>query len=130
MLGTMNKKYLTVHATMTPPDVDMTKRDIDRRDRQSGFAGIGFHYVIRRDGTVEPGRDLAQACIHDEMKIARDTIGVCLVGGLNADSEPTNNFTETQLHALRQLIRKHEQINVKIITPSLDNTDLWLSMVK
>jgi N-acetylmuramoyl-L-alanine amidase len=126
----MNKKYLTVHATMTPPDVDLTKRDIDRRDRQSGFAGIGFHYVIRRDGTVEPGRDLAQACIHDEMKIARDTIGVCLVGGLNADSEPTNNFTETQLHALRELIREHEQINVKIITPSLDNTDLWLSMVK
>jgi N-acetylmuramoyl-L-alanine amidase len=130
MLGTMNKKYLTVHATMTPPDVDMTKRDIDRRDRQSGFAGIGFHYVIRRDGTVEPGRDLAQACIHDEMKIARDTIGVCLVGGLNADSEPTNNFTETQLHALRLLIRSTSRSTSRSSRRAWTTHDLWLSMVK
>jgi N-acetylmuramoyl-L-alanine amidase len=105
----MNKKYLTVHATMTPPDVDMTKRDIDRRDRQSGFAGIGYHYVILRDGTVEPGRGLAQACIHDEMKIARETIGVCLIGGLNADGEPVNNFTDEQMDALLLLIKSKSQ---------------------
>jgi N-acetylmuramoyl-L-alanine amidase len=128
----MNKKYLTVHATMTPPDVDMTKRDIDRRDRQSGFAGIGYHYVILRDGTVEPGRGLAQACIHDEMKIARETIGVCLIGGLNADGEPVNNFTDEQMDALLLLIKSKSQdsLTVKVITPSLTTDDLYPNIVK
>jgi N-acetyl-anhydromuramyl-L-alanine amidase AmpD len=44
----------------------------------NGWRDIGYHYVIRKDGTVEPGRPLTQLGAHTEG--ANDTIGICVTG--------------------------------------------------
>lgn len=34
-------------------DIDASAPQIDRWHKNNGWAGIGYHYVIRKDGTVE-----------------------------------------------------------------------------
>lgn len=50
--------HVVVHYSATYPDWNLTAADIDRmhRARTPPFARIGYHYFIRRDGTVETGR--------------------------------------------------------------------------
>ena len=49
---------LVIHCSAVKPDQTSSAAQIDtwhRKDRHYKF-GIGYHYVIRRDGEIEPGR--------------------------------------------------------------------------
>ena len=37
-------------------DIDASAKEIDTWHKNNGWAGIGYHYVIRKDGTIEKGR--------------------------------------------------------------------------
>ena len=48
---------IVIHCSAVRPDQTSSAAQIDTWHRQRGFKlGIGYHYVIRRDGTIEPGR--------------------------------------------------------------------------
>lgn len=64
---------------------------------------IGYHYVIKRNGEVEIGRELKQVGAHVQGH-NHESLGVCLVGGIDADGEPEANFTEEQYNALSTLL--------------------------
>ncbi|MBU2713926.1 hypothetical protein [Zooshikella harenae] len=53
---TMNITKLVVHCADTPNDRDVTAEDIHQWHIQRKWAGIGYHKVIRRDGSIENGR--------------------------------------------------------------------------
>ena len=73
-------KKLIVHCSDSPDDrVTVDAAEIDRWHRERGFAKIGYHYVIKRDGTVEPGRREAEVGAHVAGHNS-DSIGICLVG--------------------------------------------------
>lgn len=65
----------------------------------NGWRDIGYHRVIRRDGTVEQGRALEEIGAHVAGHNAY-SIGVCLVGGVDAKNKPESNFTPQQWKAL------------------------------
>lgn len=69
---------------------------IDRWHREKGWAGIGYHFFIRKDGTLETGRDIEKTPAAQENHNLR-TIAICL-HGLEAP-----NFTEAQFRTLRGL---------------------------
>lgn len=98
-------KYIAIHCSATGGDMDIGAKEIDRWHRQKGFFSIGYHYVIRRDGTLELGRDEDAIGAHVQGYNAV-SIGICLVGGVNADdiSKAENNFTEAQFIRLRDLL--------------------------
>lgn len=50
----------------------------------NGWRDVGYHFGIRKDGRVEPGRPLTQNGAHATG--ANDTIGVCVYG--DGDREP------------------------------------------
>lgn len=84
--------------------MDIGKEEIDRGHRNRGWLSIGYHYVIRRDGTIEEGRPEEQAGAHAKGHNYH-SIGICLVGGLSdSKGEPEDNFTEAQYAALRDLV--------------------------
>jgi N-acetyl-anhydromuramyl-L-alanine amidase AmpD len=73
--------------------------------QDNGWNDIGYHYVIRRNGVVEKGRNEAVAGAHTSGHNF-DSIGVCLVGGMKQDEQkPDCNFTGAQFIALAGLIR-------------------------
>ena len=95
---------IIVHCTATPEGKDFSVADIDRWHRARGFDGIGYHYVVCRDGSVHKGRDVAKRGAHCKGHNAGG-IGVCYVGGMTADGKtPKDTRTEAQRAALRDLV--------------------------
>lgn len=79
--------------------MDIGAADIRRWHRAKGWLDIGYHFVIRRDGTVETGRNIATPGAHVE-GFNSCSIGICMVGGLDDKGDPENNFTEAQFRSL------------------------------
>ena len=102
--------YLVIHGSATPATADIGAADIDRWHRERGYFSIGYHFVIRRDGTIERGRPLDQPGAHARSYNHR-SIGICLVGGVAADKKtPENNFTEAQMESLEALLRELKEL--------------------
>ena len=53
-----NTKFLVVHCSATQPKASFTWKTIDQMHRQQGWLGIGYHFVICTDGTIQQGRPL------------------------------------------------------------------------
>ena len=56
-----------------------------------------------KDRDWETGRDLLKNGAHCKGN-NKDTIGVCMIGGINNQGKPENNFTKEQWVALEDLI--------------------------
>lgn len=97
---------IIVHCSATPEGKDFTVQDIDRWHRQRGFAKIGYHYVIYRDGTVHPGRRESEVGAHATGYNAH-SIGVCYIGGCAKDGKTAKDTrTQEQRDALVRLLRE------------------------
>lgn len=70
-----------------------------------GWEEIGYHYVIKRDGTLEQGRSLAYQGAHC-VACNPCSIGICLVGGVDNTGRPQDNFTRAQFDTLAALLRE------------------------
>jgi len=104
-------RFLTVHASATYPSMDIGKTEIDQWHRDRGWNGIGYHFVIRRDGTVETGRPVHRVGAHVGNHNTGN-IGICMVGGLKQGTKntPEDNYTSDQWTALNQLLTElHER---------------------
>src|SRR3546814_19322645 len=75
---------IVVHCSATREGQPHTAADIDRWHRAQGWNGIGYHWVVRLDGTVEIGRPQPIAGSHVKGHNA-PSIGVVYVGGLAAN---------------------------------------------
>ena len=49
---------IVIHHTGNPADDDLSAEDIHQSHLSQGWAGIGYHFVVRKDGSVERGRPL------------------------------------------------------------------------
>ena len=94
-----------VHCSCTKPSQDFDIKDIDRWHRERGFLKVGYHFVIKRDGTKQIGRGLMEAGAHVKSYNHR-AIGCCLIGGsTEIDLKITeDNFTPEQYVTLYNLI--------------------------
>lgn len=95
--------WLVVHCSATRAAQDIGATDIRRWHLGRGWADIGYHYVIRRDGGIETGRPEDSAGAHVK-GFNSTSVGICLVGGLNTDGKPENNFTPAQFSSLAKLL--------------------------
>lgn len=94
---------IIVHGADTPEDMDVGVNAIrqwhtDPKPKGNGWDDIGYHFVIRRDGTREVGRDFDTPGAHCR-GYNKTSVGICLAGG-----KPRFNYTRSQLTALEQLI--------------------------
>ncbi|MEO9494316.1 MAG: N-acetylmuramoyl-L-alanine amidase [Vibrio splendidus] len=90
---------ITVYCSATPPQQDIGVAEIRRWHKKRGRRDVGYHFVIRRNGDVELGRPLSQTGAYVKGN-NKDNIGICMVGGCNAELQPEDNFTLTQRKAL------------------------------
>lgn len=95
---------IIVHCSGTAEGQDFHIEDIDRWHRQKGWCGVGYHYVVCLDGTVEGGRPEAAIGAHCYGHNMR-SIGVCYVGGVDKDGKPKDTRTDAQRAALRSLVQ-------------------------
>ncbi len=69
---------------------------IDSWHKANGWAGIGYHFFIRKDGTIETGRDIEKIPAA-QSSFNPGTIAIC-AHGLKKE-----NFTDVQLAAVKSL---------------------------
>ena len=96
-------KYIVVHCSATKRTQDIGVVEINRWHRDRGWSGIGYQFVIRRDGTVETGRPINKVGAH-AYGYNRISWGICMVGGLDYQGDPVDNFTPPQYDALRAIV--------------------------
>lgn len=70
---------IVVHCTDSPDSMDIGADEIRKWHRERGFDDIGYHFVVRRNGTTETGRAVERAGAH-AVGHNRHSIGVVWVG--------------------------------------------------
>ncbi len=106
--GTMrNIHTIIVHCSATTEGQDIGAKTIREWHTSKGWSDIGYHYVIRRDGTVETGRPLSRTGAHAKGK-NKGSVGICMVGGIDADNKQRAeaNFRFVQYKSLMKLVDK------------------------
>ena len=83
--------------------MDIGVTEIRKWHTDKGWRDVGYHYVIKRSGLVENGRALSEVGAHCEGQNA-NSIGICIVGGVNRANAPDCNFTSKQWAALEDLV--------------------------
>ena len=97
-------EQLVVHCSANSANSTLRAAGIRKYHMEKkGWSDIGYHYVIPRDGKLEEGRDI------DTMGAGvagfnKHSLHICLVGGLDAEGKPENNFTDAQMKTLRGLL--------------------------
>ncbi len=95
---------IIIHCSATIEGKDFTVKDIDRWHKQRGFKMVGYHYVIRLDGTIEQDRPLEMIGAHCTGHNAH-SIGICYIGGLDPSGRPKDTRTQTQKDVLWSLAK-------------------------
>lgn len=92
-----------IHCSATRPEQDIGAAEINRWHKENGWSGIGYHGVIRRNGSFEFARDFVSVGAHAK-GFNSDSVAVCLIGGVGATGNPENNFTDAQFDTLRKTL--------------------------
>lgn len=95
---------IIIHCSASPEGRDIDASTIkDWHVKERGWSDIGYHWVIKLDGTIEAGRHEYISGAHAKGYNSK-SIGVCYVGGLDSDMKPKDTRTEAQKEALHCLL--------------------------
>ncbi|MBR1396673.1 MAG: N-acetylmuramoyl-L-alanine amidase [Selenomonadaceae bacterium] len=98
----LSTEFIVIHHTVYPgdehSDVDTTATDIhELHQKKNKWAGIGYHYLIRKDGMIERGRlpDMVGAhALHHNL----NSVGICLAGNFEIGKP-----TKAQMRSVKEL---------------------------
>lgn len=96
-------KYIVIHCSATKRDDDIGFAEIDQWHKNRGWDGCGYHLIIRRDGSYEPGREIQETGAHVR-GYNQVSVGICLIGGVDVSGNPQSNYTPQQFSALRDAV--------------------------
>ena len=131
MQGRESVRYLILHCSATRCDKDYTAEQLLRDHKTRGFRTVGYHFYIRRDGTITQHRKLLEVGAHCR-PWNRCSIGICYEGGLDGKGLPADTRTPAQKAALTQLLQElgrhfpaaltvgHRDLNPQKACPSFD----------
>lgn len=105
----INKRNITeiiIHCSATPEGKDFTVDNIREWHLQRGFSGIGYHWIIYRDGSIHMGR--AESIIGAHCTGHNyNSIGVCYIGGMDSfNKNPKDTRTDAQKETLLNLLKE------------------------
>ena len=111
MMSADSIKFLVLHCSATRCYQDYSVEQLIRDHKARGFYNIGYHFYIRKDGTMTQHRKLLEVGAHAR-PYNRCSIGICYEGGLDEHGKPYNTMTAEQETRLVDLFR-----NLKILFP-------------
>ena len=97
---------IVIHHTGTLEDADVSAEQTDSAHKNNGWTGIGYHYIIRKDGTIEKGRPHSAIGAHAYGRNS-DTIGIALSGNFEL-VEPTAAQIESTALLIASLAMVYE----------------------
>ena len=111
MMSADSVRFLVLHCSASRCNQDYSVEQLRRDHKARGFYDIGYHFYIRKDGTMTQHRKLLEVGAHAK-PYNRCSIGICYEGGLDEQGKPCNTMTTEQETRLINLFR-----NLKILFP-------------
>ena len=100
----IERVILHCSATKEHQDIDAATIRTWHTSTPRNWSDIGYHFVVKLDGTIESGRPINRAGAHTKGQ-NKDSIGICYVGGLDCSGYPKNTLTAEQRRAIKRLCR-------------------------
>ena len=97
---------IIIHCSATPKHKDFSAEKIrDWHVKGNGWDDIGYHYVVRLDGSLEYGRPVQVPGAHCRGE-NKSSIGICYIGGMDEKmKEWEDTRTEAQKDTVLQLLK-------------------------
>lgn len=89
-------KYVVLHHAAAKT---CTAQQIDNWHKGNGWSGIGYHFFVRKDGSIYEGRPLWAVGAHASGK-NNESIGVCAEGDYSVEKE----MPKAQKEAIKQIL--------------------------
>ena len=107
---------IVIHCSATPADMDIDAAKIKHwHTVDNGWDDIGYHYVIRLNGSIEYGRMVDKYGAHSSGQ-NYDSIGICYIGGMEKDmKEWSDTRTEEQRESLLLLLKTLKKLHSNAI---------------
>ena len=94
---------IIIHCSATPEGRDVSADDIRSWHKARGWSDIGYHFVVNIDGFLQMGRPIEQIGAHAK-GYNRKSIGICYIGGTDADLNAKDTLNEAQRETIQALI--------------------------
>lgn len=102
-------KNIVIHCSATPPSMDVDAAMVRGwHVNERKWSDIGYHYFIKRDGTIEKGRSLTRSGAHVK-GWNKTSVGVCYAGGVDENGKPQDNRTAEQTRSLMMIAKTLEK---------------------
>ena len=112
--STRDINLIVLHCADSYSSMDIDVEVVTQWHLARGFNTIGYHFFIKRDGTIETGRDIDIPGAHAYGYNA-NSVGICYAGGKGDDGNPEDNRTDAQKKALAALL-----INLEVEHPMVE----------
>ena len=96
---------IIIHHTGNPADDDCSAEQIHWSHLAQGWSGCGYHYIIRKDGTIEEGRPEWATGAHAE-GCNWNSVGIHVCGNFEI-AEPTKAQIESTAYLVGYLCDKY-----------------------
>ena len=103
MMSADSIRFLVLHCSATRRNQDYSVEQLRRDHKARGFYDIGYHFYIRKDGTMTQHRKLLEVGAHAR-PYNRCSIGICYEGGLNEEGRACNTITPQQFERIQELL--------------------------
>lgn len=116
MASSKSVQYIILHCSATRCNQYYTVEQMLRDHKARGFRTIGYHFYIRRDGSVTQHRKLLEVGAHCR-PWNRCSIGICYEGGLDEQGHPcdtrTPEQTEQFILLLMRLVKVFPDVRIR-----------------
>ena len=96
---------IVIHHTGSNCDTDLSAEEIHRIHKEAGYAGIGYHYVVRKSGAIEIGRPEWAVGAHC-YSFNTHSVGIHLSGNFNI-AYPTIYQIEATAELIADISRRY-----------------------
>ena len=104
MMSADSIRFLVLHCSATRRNQDYSVEQLRRDHMARGFYDIGYHFYIRKDGTMTQHRKLLEVGAHAR-PYNRCSIGICYEGGLDENGKPADTRTLAQKVTMEELLK-------------------------
>lgn len=101
---------IVIHCSATAIEKPYSKEDLERDHKARGFSSIGYHFYIRRDGTIYECRPINKIGAH-VFGYNSNSIGLCYEGGIvaggnaNRAQDAKDTRTDAQKKSIKSVIK-------------------------